>query len=271
MDTQDSEEDSGKMEREHTLSTTLLTEDHYRCSVCTEVFKNPVSIPCGHSYCKHCIEIYWSKPTQAECYACPQCRKRFRDRPVLNVNVALVKLIEERQRAGFSPALPDHCYARPKDVLCSMSCDIKTTRISRAVKIIQDEILTATVTKQKSTLKERDVQGKRVCKGFEVQFKARPGRPSVTKLNRNTIRLTWLKAEADEDCPVLQYMVEYREAGLEGWSSVLTQGSECECTLTVPHSTCYRVRVSAAYGEQDLSKPSEETSVPVDGEIDVKL
>uniref|UniRef100_A0A673LZZ2 RING-type domain-containing protein n=1 Tax=Sinocyclocheilus rhinocerous TaxID=307959 RepID=A0A673LZZ2_9TELE len=55
-----------------------------RCPVCTEVFKDPVSMPCGHSYCKHCIEIYWSKPTQAGAYACPQCRKRFRDRPVVN-------------------------------------------------------------------------------------------------------------------------------------------------------------------------------------------
>nr|XP_055053221.1 uncharacterized protein LOC129438507 isoform X3 [Misgurnus anguillicaudatus] len=113
-----------------TLSATLLTEDHYRCSVCTEVFKNPVSIPCGHSYCKHCIEIYWSKPTQAECYACPQCRKRFRDRPVLNVNVALAKVIDELQQAGFSPALPDHCYAGPEDV----SCDICTEMKLKAVK-----------------------------------------------------------------------------------------------------------------------------------------
>ncbi|XP_073719085.1 uncharacterized protein [Misgurnus anguillicaudatus] len=99
---------------------------------------------------------------------------------------------------------------------------------------------------------------------FQTSSVTRPGRPSVTKLSRDTLRLTWLKAEADEDCPVLHYMVEYREAGLEGWSSVLTQGSECECTLTVPNSTCYRVRVSAVYGEQDRSKPSEETSVPVD-------
>nr|XP_055053829.1 uncharacterized protein LOC129438958 [Misgurnus anguillicaudatus] len=113
-----------------TFSATLLTEDHYRCSVCTEVFKNPVSIPCGHSYCKHCIEIYWSKPTQAECYACPQCRKRFRDRPVLYVNVALAKLIDELQRAGFSPALPAHCYAGPEDV----SCDICTEMKLKAVK-----------------------------------------------------------------------------------------------------------------------------------------
>nr|XP_055053228.1 uncharacterized protein LOC129438509 isoform X1 [Misgurnus anguillicaudatus] len=98
---------------------------------------------------------------------------------------------------------------------------------------------------------------------FQTSSVTRPGRPSVAKLSRDTLRLTWLKAEADEDCPVLQYMVEYREAGLEGWSSVLTQGSECECTLTEPHSTCYRVRVSAVY-ENITSKPSEETSVPVD-------
>ncbi|XP_073719487.1 uncharacterized protein [Misgurnus anguillicaudatus] len=98
---------------------------------------------------------------------------------------------------------------------------------------------------------------------FQTSSVTRPGRPSVTKLSRDTLRLTWLKAEADEDCPVLQYMVEYREAGLEGWSSVLTQGPQCECTLTVPHSTCYSVRVSAVY-EDITSKPSEETCVPVD-------
>nr|XP_055053827.1 neoverrucotoxin subunit alpha-like [Misgurnus anguillicaudatus] len=90
-----------------------------------------------------------------------------------------------------------------------------------------------------------------------------PGQPFVNKLNTNTITLTWLKAQSDKYFPVLQYMVEYREAGLEGWSSVLTQGPLCECTLTVPHSTCYRVRVSAVY-EDLISKPSEETSVPVD-------
>ncbi|XP_051965922.1 uncharacterized protein LOC127631710 [Xyrauchen texanus] len=113
-----------------TFSATLLTEDHYRCSVCTEVFKEPVSIPCGHSYCKHCIEIYWNKPTQAGSYACPQCRKRFRNRPVINVNVALAKLIEELKLAGFSPALPVHCYAGPEDV----PCDICTERKLKAVK-----------------------------------------------------------------------------------------------------------------------------------------
>jgi len=104
---------------------------------------------------------------------------------------------------------------------------------------------------------------------FQAVFAATPGQPLVNKVDRDTLRVTWLRAEADEDCPVLRYMVEYKEAGLEGWSSVLTQGPQCECTLTVPHSTCYRVRVSAVY-EDVTSEPSEETPVPVDGEIHVK-
>ncbi|KAK7156807.1 hypothetical protein R3I94_006754 [Phoxinus phoxinus] len=98
---------------------------------------------------------------------------------------------------------------------------------------------------------------------FHTALAATPGKPLVNKLNRNTLRFDWLRADADEDCPVLRYMVEYKEAGLEGWSSVLTQGPQCECTLTVPHSTCYRARVSAVY-EDITSKPSEETPVPVD-------
>ncbi|XP_016098424.1 uncharacterized protein [Sinocyclocheilus grahami] len=98
---------------------------------------------------------------------------------------------------------------------------------------------------------------------IKTAFSPINGQPFVNKLNRDTLRLAWLKAETGEDCPVLRYMVEYKEAGLEGWSSVQTQGPECECTLTLPHNTCYRVRVSAVYGG-DTSKPSEETPVPVD-------
>ncbi|XP_056612443.1 uncharacterized protein si:ch211-281l24.3 isoform X2 [Triplophysa dalaica] len=203
-----------------TFSATLLTEDHYRCSVCTEIFKNPVSIPCGHSYCKHCIEIYWNKPTQAECYACPQCRKRFRDRPVLNVNVALSKLIEELKRAGFSPALPSHCYAGPEDVSCDICSDMKLKAVkscltcdvsycdthirqhytvpalqrhnlikpynissdskipttSSAVTGFQETIklLTTELIKVKSTLREKDSQAKRLCQGFEIHCNVFP-------------------------------------------------------------------------------------------------
>ncbi|KAK9962552.1 hypothetical protein ABG768_007910 [Culter alburnus] len=197
-----------------TFSATLLTEDHYRCSVCTEIFKDPVSIPCGHSYCKHCIENYWSEPTRARSYACPQCKKRFRSRPVLSVNVALSKLIEELQKAGFSPSLPANCYAGPEDVPCDICAEMKlkavkscltctasycethvrqhytvpalqrhnlvepcnlhhhieSTRMFRAEKELQEEIkgLMAKLTKLEETLRDKEAHAKRLCKGFEV-------------------------------------------------------------------------------------------------------
>ncbi|XP_076870960.1 uncharacterized protein LOC143521674 isoform X3 [Brachyhypopomus gauderio] len=112
------------------LSASLLTEDHFRCSVCTDVLKEPVSIPCGHSYCKTCIQTYWNNPTQAGSYSCPQCRKIFHTRPALNTNSALAKVVEKLQQAGFSPVLPAHCYAGPGDVVC----DFCTGRKLRAVK-----------------------------------------------------------------------------------------------------------------------------------------
>ncbi|KAI4888456.1 hypothetical protein NFI96_025943 [Prochilodus magdalenae] len=112
------------------LLASLLTEDHFRCSLCTDVLKEPVSIPCGHSYCKTCIKSYWTKPIRTGSYSCPQCRKRFRTRPTLDPNPDLAKVVQKLQQAGFSPALPDHCYAGPGDV----ACDFCTGRKLKAVK-----------------------------------------------------------------------------------------------------------------------------------------
>lgn len=44
---------------------------------------------------------------------------------MLNVKVALAKPIEELQKAGFSPALPAHCYAGPEDVPCDICTEMK--------------------------------------------------------------------------------------------------------------------------------------------------
>lgn len=100
---------------------------------------------------------------------------------------------------------------------------------------------------------------------FQTASRARPGPPTVLKLNKDSFYIAWQRAESDEDSPVLYYIVEYLEAGLEGWQSIQTDGPMCECTITLPYSTCYKARVSAVYGLGDTSTPSEETKVPVRG------
>ncbi|XP_073769571.1 E3 ubiquitin-protein ligase TRIM69 isoform X2 [Danio rerio] len=50
------------------------------CSICLDLFKQPVSLPCDHTFCEACITSYWSGPRvkcQAGSGSCPQCRKVF--------------------------------------------------------------------------------------------------------------------------------------------------------------------------------------------------
>eukprot|EP00063_Salmo_salar_P067674 XP_014042509.1 PREDICTED: uncharacterized protein LOC106595671 [Salmo salar] len=80
---------------------------------------------------------------------------------------------------------------------------------------------------------------------------------------KETIKVTWLQPECNDGASVLHYKVDYKEAGLEGWSTMVTEGPECKCIISLNLSTCYRVRVSAVYGEGDTSETSRETDVPV--------
>ncbi|XP_058713347.1 E3 ubiquitin-protein ligase TRIM11-like isoform X2 [Poecile atricapillus] len=42
------------------------------CPVCLELFQEPVSIPCGHSFCRGCIERCWQSSRGS--FSCPRCR-----------------------------------------------------------------------------------------------------------------------------------------------------------------------------------------------------
>uniref|UniRef100_A0A3B4USE3 RING-type domain-containing protein n=1 Tax=Seriola dumerili TaxID=41447 RepID=A0A3B4USE3_SERDU len=67
-------------------ATISFEQDQFCCSVCLEILRDPVTIPCGHSYCFDCIEDHWNRTKQKDQYSCPQCRKVFNPRPLLSRN-----------------------------------------------------------------------------------------------------------------------------------------------------------------------------------------
>uniref|UniRef100_A0A671NY84 E3 ubiquitin-protein ligase TRIM39-like n=1 Tax=Sinocyclocheilus anshuiensis TaxID=1608454 RepID=A0A671NY84_9TELE len=80
----------------------LQSSEQFTCSICLDVFTNPVSIPCGHSFCSSCITSYWEG--QGKSCFCPLCKESFRKRPELHINHTLKEITEQFKRMLVSGA-----------------------------------------------------------------------------------------------------------------------------------------------------------------------
>ncbi|XP_029914369.1 E3 ubiquitin-protein ligase TRIM39-like [Myripristis murdjan] len=89
------------------LSSAFLSEDQFSCSICLDVFTNPVSTPCGHSFCQACISSYWDGKAGgggSKSYMCPLCKETFRKRPELHINRTLKEITEQFKQMATTGA-----------------------------------------------------------------------------------------------------------------------------------------------------------------------
>ncbi|XP_068120296.1 E3 ubiquitin-protein ligase TRIM39-like [Hyperolius riggenbachi] len=64
------------------------------CSICMEIYRDPVTLPCGHNFCRGCITQAWDHQEHLWEYKCPECQRIYRKRPELTRNITLHNVCE---------------------------------------------------------------------------------------------------------------------------------------------------------------------------------
>uniref|UniRef100_A0A3Q3X105 Uncharacterized protein n=1 Tax=Mola mola TaxID=94237 RepID=A0A3Q3X105_MOLML len=99
------------------------TEDQFLCSICLDVFTDPVTTACGHNFCKVCITEHWNINEQ---FLCPMCKEAFTTRPDLKVNTLFSEMVAQfRQEAEKEVSSSEQQESKPGDVPCDVCTGTK--------------------------------------------------------------------------------------------------------------------------------------------------
>ncbi|XP_070704359.1 E3 ubiquitin-protein ligase TRIM39-like [Pempheris klunzingeri] len=79
----------------------LFSEQELTCSICLDLFDEPVSTPCGHNFCQACIGGYWASSPVC---TCPLCKRQFDERPRLSVNKVFALIADKYKLARYGAA-----------------------------------------------------------------------------------------------------------------------------------------------------------------------
>ncbi|XP_042200829.1 nuclear factor 7, brain-like [Callorhinchus milii] len=155
-----------------------LNED-LNCPLCLEIFTDPVTLDCGHSFCRSCIACTqsWEKK---ERNACPECRTVFSKR-TMRCNWVLARMVQKVRQLNLAPKETErrlYCEEHQeelklfcetdKKLMCVVCRDAREHRhhsfkpIVEAVQIYKDEMNSslASLTQRKTAALEAEVKQK---------------------------------------------------------------------------------------------------------------
>ncbi|XP_068128788.1 E3 ubiquitin-protein ligase TRIM11-like [Hyperolius riggenbachi] len=95
------------------LSADLSEE--LECPVCLNVYTDPVTLSCGHNFCRGCMDHVLNIQEGMGGYSCPDCREMFQERPPLQTNLTLQNRVE-----NFLSTQPDQ---EEVEVFCTYCID----------------------------------------------------------------------------------------------------------------------------------------------------
>ncbi|XP_078272429.1 zinc-binding protein A33-like [Rhinoraja longicauda] len=156
------------------------------CPICLDFFTDPVSLECGHNFCRSCITQSWDRE---ERNSCPECREVFTDRS-LRVSRALARLAEKARTLSLNRTEKEsklHCEEHQeelklfcetdKKLICVICRDSREHRehrfmpVKEAVENYKDQVKSSikSLTKKKSGIQQMEQQQKEKISGVLEQ------------------------------------------------------------------------------------------------------
>ncbi|XP_073687206.1 protein NLRC3-like [Garra rufa] len=178
---------SGAVNSDPSLKQDDLVQHPSKCGVCKQLLNNPVSVTCGHRFCRECISCYWVKSRKSEDFDCPQCRKRSRTHPILHPHKDM----------GESSTMTQNQHDT-EQALLEETADLQQTSDET-----EDDILKNVKDQHKSSMKNK----------YEILFEGIKLQENQTLLNRIYTQLYIIEGESggvNEEHEVLQMEKNYR-------------------------------------------------------------
>ncbi|XP_073492193.1 E3 ubiquitin-protein ligase TRIM39-like [Aquarana catesbeiana] len=198
------------------------------CSICLNLYTEPVSLRCGHIFCRDCIVTALDTQEGSGVYSCPECREEDVERPTLEKNRKLCNIVDNfiytQQKEEKSEILCTYCVDSPVGAVktclhCETSmCDKHLTAHYKTVDHVLVEPTSSFSSKKCSIHKkllEYYCSEDAVClcvscclvgkhKGHEVEFLEEALEKKKEKLRNILEKLTMTKETAEKNVQNLQ-------------------------------------------------------------------
>ncbi|XP_077305696.1 E3 ubiquitin-protein ligase TRIM39-like [Lithobates pipiens] len=120
------------------MATSSLREE-LSCSICLSLYKEPISLKCGHNFCQGCIVTVLDTQEKSAVYSCPECREQYTERPPLEKNRKLCNIVDNFRSAHPEDTEVSCTYCNPpvpatkSCLLCEASfCDMHLSNHSKS-------------------------------------------------------------------------------------------------------------------------------------------
>lgn len=105
------------------------------CPICLQLYSDPVSLPCGHNYCRTCICKTASNTDNSGITRCPECREEFHGLESLQKNFKLSSIVEGYRATATQLAWqPETQPEKPVTVFCDHCLDEQSLAVKTCLK-----------------------------------------------------------------------------------------------------------------------------------------